>query len=108
KYGCTDTANIEVLHIDGAKFKSPNAFSPNGDGNNDCYSLMLPIIPLEYELMIFNRWGNKVFATNNINECWDGNYKGAAQPGGVYVYYYKLTSTDCGEVSNKGNITLVR
>ena len=67
-----------------------NAFSPNKDGNND-------FIPVHGECVnsltfkIFNRWGNLVFETNQLNDGWDGYYKGELQNTGVYVYILEAT-----------------
>ena len=67
----------------------PNAFSPNNDGINDIF---LPISSCLYEvfqLQIFDRWGNMVFASTNVNIGWDGTYKGNKLPQGAYSYQFK-------------------
>jgi gliding motility-associated-like protein len=105
--GCQDTASVLVERF-GNGIAAPNAFSPNGDHVNDCYQLLMAATPLSYELKIFNRWGNLVFNSNNHTECWDGTYNGIPQPEGVYVYYYRITTGECGEIFTSGNITLIR
>lgn len=57
--------------------------------------------------MIFNRFGNLVFQTKNVNDCWDGSYKGQPAEVGNYVYYVKVLN-DCGEETKKGNLLLIR
>jgi gliding motility-associated-like protein len=68
----------------------PNAFTPNGDGLNDFFTIALPGEPTAYSLMIFNRWGQRVFATKNASHFWNGTVKG--QPvSGTYTYFLQLT-----------------
>ncbi|MFN8311049.1 MAG: gliding motility-associated C-terminal domain-containing protein [Chitinophagales bacterium] len=88
----------------------PNAFSPNGDGANDTYRIYGRCIHLN-RLMIFNRWGEKVWDTSDIEKGWDGFYKGELQPPGIFVYYltYNSGNRPRGERHElKGSITLVR
>ena len=78
----------------------PNTFSPNNDEINDEFK---PIINCElekYEFLIFNRWGQLIFKTNNKNERWDGKYKSVECPMGVYMYlvnykFYSQESKNC-------------
>ena len=107
--GCSNTDAVTVLvDLTGkATYLMPNAFSPNGDGRNDCYRVKYFGLIQELQLVIYNRFGNMVFYTSNPNECWDGNYKGNPAESGNYVYYIKAT-TACGPVEKKGNLVLVR
>ncbi|MCB9081878.1 MAG: gliding motility-associated C-terminal domain-containing protein [Lewinellaceae bacterium] len=71
----------------------PNAFSPNGDGRNDGFR---PFPGVEctfssYDLKVFDRWGALVFAANNIDQEWDGEYKGEPAPASVYLYVLTYT-----------------
>ena len=87
EYGCTDTAIGEVS-ISGSVFYAPNSFTPNNDGVNDAW---LPIVlgASSYRLMIYNRWGEKVWETIDTNTPWlgqkglDGEY---FCPDGMYVW----------------------
>jgi len=85
----------------------PNAFSPNGDGNND---VLYPVGSgfTRVQLMIYNRNGERVFYTQEISAGWDGNYNGIPQPNEVYYYY--LTGDCLGGVvvKKKGDVTLIR
>ncbi len=91
----------------------PNAFSPNGDGDNDVLFIRGSGIK-EMTFIIYNRWGEKVFqlAISNyqlsIDNGWDGTYKGKKVSEGVYVYYLEATGIDGEEYFQKGNITLIR
>lgn len=85
----------------------PNAFSPNGDGNNDIlYVRGLGIS--ELRLRIYNRWGELIFETNDPAFGWDGTYKGQPQEQEVYVYYMDAILETGEVVQEKGNITLIR
>ncbi len=109
--GCTDTDTVTVLASGGDTEKTffvPTAFSPNGDGLNDCFSLQKWGNVSITEFAIYNKWGNKVFYSNDINQCWDGYYLKTAQPPGVYVYYILAESPICGKFNRKGTIVLIR
>lgn len=85
----------------------PNAFTPNGDGLNDCYGLTRWYFVRKLQFIIYDRWGEKVFSTNNPSACWNGYYKGKKAEPGAYVYYIKA-ETDCGTEEQKGTLMLVR
>lgn len=85
----------------------PNAFSPNGDGENDVLYLLGNYIE-EFYLVIYNRWGEKIFETRDQNVGWDGTYKGERLSPDVYGYYLTVRCIDQDEFFDKGNITLMR
>lgn len=65
----------------------PNAFTPNGDGINDLFLPMANVVDLEkYDLQIFDRWGESIYASTDPTEGWDGTLGGTEMPNGVYVY----------------------
>ena len=109
--GCVDTAYVLIDVNPCSPLRLPNAFTPQGDGKDDYYMIMNPndvyqIIAFE----IFDRWGNKVFATDDKNsKGWDGEYNGKPAPIGTYMY--RLTSK-CGgnnSITNqKGDLILLR
>ncbi len=68
-----------------------NAFTPNGDNLNDTYGVDSKFIT-EFEMMIFNKWGEGIFQTNDINQRWDGRYKNGFAPSGEYTL--KIVATD--------------
>lgn len=107
--GCTNIAAITVIadFSDRSLFLLPNAFSPNGDGINDCFGLKYFGQVTQLQFLIYNRWGELVFATSNPNDCWDGTYKGKPCNPGNFVYYIKA-KTNCGNPEKKGNLMLVR
>lgn len=85
----------------------PNAFSPNGDGNNDFLFVRGKNI-VELNFAIYSRWGEKVFETINISEGWDGTFRGEKMESAVFAYYLTLTYADGKTEVKKGNISLIR
>ena len=86
----------------------PNAFTPNNDGTNDTFLPVSNCDFSEYTFMIFNRWGEKLFETNNPENSWDGNHMGKLFPVGVYVYLVKYKHQDIHEMTKTGSFTLIR
>jgi len=85
----------------------PNVFSPNGDGNNDVFYVRGTGIET-ITLRIFNRWGNQVFESNNLNEGWDGTYKGTIQNTSVFVYMLEVTFINGKTITKAGDISIIR
>jgi gliding motility-associated-like protein len=86
----------------------PNAFTPNGDNNNDEFCLLgWSGCVQSFSISIFDRWGQEVFKSNKANFCWDGTYQGKALNTAVFVYSIKA-NIDGKQISKKGNITLLR
>jgi gliding motility-associated-like protein len=85
----------------------PNAFSPNGDGNNDImYVRGLYIEKVIFR--IFDRWGELVFESNDVSIGWDGTFRGVLLQPDVYDYYLDVTCIGGLKSITKGNITLMR
>lgn len=90
--GCADTQNRTFSIKSPSEFYVPNAFTPNGDGVNDVF------IPKGFkieklELLIFNRWGELIFETNDMNKGWNGKTKfNRIAPDGLYTYF--ITAID--------------
>lgn len=82
--GCETSLDVEVIERF-PKIYIPNAFSPNGDGDNDEFK---PVTDcnLAYSIQIFNEWGGIAFSTNDITEGWDGRLNGQPVPDGKYSY----------------------
>jgi gliding motility-associated-like protein len=85
----------------------PNMFSPNGDGDNDVFRIYGNNIR-EVSFRVFNRWGELVYQSANINEGWNGDFKGGKQSPGVYVYIADITFLDNSKVFRQGSVTLTR
>ncbi len=105
--GCADSASITINVVKGAKIYMPNVFSPNGDGKNDIlFPLGIGVKSVSWK--VFNRWGELVFVTDNINVGWDGTFNGAPQPSGVYVYTMQVSFKNNTSNSYNGSVTLIR
>jgi gliding motility-associated-like protein len=103
--GCEARDSIDVIVMPDSKLEMPNAFVPGL--NSTLKVLHLGDAQLK-TFAVFNRWGVKVFETNNINEGWDGRYNGEAQPMGVYVYTVEAQSPSGKVFTKQGNVTLIR
>ena len=85
----------------------PEIFSPNNDLVNDIFYIRGKGIS-GILLRIYDRWGEMIFESTNINEGWDGRFKGKLMNSGVYVYQREGVFFDGEEINKKGDITLVR
>ncbi|MBK7872078.1 MAG: gliding motility-associated C-terminal domain-containing protein [Saprospiraceae bacterium] len=89
------------------KLYIPNAFAPNGA--NKEFKPILPFGELnDYSMVIYNRWGERVFEARNIDDAWDGKAAGRDMPQGGYVYYIRLTTADGTNAEYAGMLTLIR
>lgn len=103
--GCgnfSDTTNITVFK----KVIIPNAFSPNGDGVNDNWKITALTTYKNYELSVYNRFGNLVYTTKNYLLPWDGSYLGKPLPVGTYYYLINLDNKAVGSL--KGYVVILR
>lgn len=108
---CNPVSDTVVVTACNCRIYIPNAFSPNGDQNNDQFKPFIECnLPIEnYEFRIFNRWGQLIFITNDISEAWDGTFKDEAQPIGSYFYTVNYLNPETQEPDlRKGDITLIR
>jgi len=107
--GCFEVTYRFVINVD-EKYSValPEAFTPNGDGENDVIYVRGWGIESLHSFEVFNRWGERVFYTNDINEGWDGTYKGEPQNQDTYVYKVLVNSYDDSERAITGYITLIR
>jgi gliding motility-associated-like protein len=99
--------DVEILPCVKENIFIPNAFSPNGDGINDHFVPRSTIL-LSMRLQVYDRWGNKVFESNDPAQGWDGTYKGQPAQVDAYGYHFTGTCTDGGNITLKGNVTLLR
>lgn len=107
--GCRDTIAKPVHVYDPYAFYVPNSFTPDGDGLNDMFiPFGRQISSLNYEFVIFDRWGEEIFRSNNLKEGWDGKVNGHITETGVYVY--KLSCEDIFKVKHTyvGIVNLLR
>jgi len=86
----------------------PSAFSPNGDRLNDLFRIKYPFVVQQFNMVVYNRYGQKIFETNDINKGWDGSYNGAEQPAGAYIWIISMTDIDGRKKNINGSVLLVR
>lgn len=94
-----------VVSTEGTLF-IPNSFTPNGDGKNDSFGAVGENIS-DFELMIFNKWGERIFISNNINEQWDGTFHSRKVEQDVYVYKLQYKNAD-RFIYTIGHVVLIR
>lgn len=95
---CSDSCSVYV----------PTAFTPNGDKVNELWAWTSECEPTEFEVIVFNRWGEEVFTSTDPNKPWDGTSKGAMAPDGLYLFRmgYRLPYQDRKQV--QGSVVLLR
>ncbi|MDR6193187.1 PKD domain-containing protein [Siphonobacter sp. SORGH_AS_0500] len=92
--GCTEAHAIKVIDLCEPQIFVPDAFSPNGDGQNDQLQVITNhISDQDYEFRVYDRWGELIFRTTNRNEMWDGTYKGRTFPPQTYAWAVQYRST---------------
>jgi gliding motility-associated-like protein len=105
----TESVVVEVVYCGALRF--PSAFTPNDDNLNDCFMPVNSVREnnLVYELIIYNRLGQRIFSTTNPNDCWDGTFRGKPCEGGVYTFrcIANIIFPD-RNVSASGTVTLIR
>ena len=105
--GCPDTTCQPVSAIVTDAVDVPNAFTPlSSDINNKVSVKGFGITKMQF--IIWNRWGQRVFETNDVNIGWDGKFKGVVQPMDVYAYTLSVEFSDGKKATKKGDITLIR
>jgi len=120
QWGCNDTFSITeaVTAISDGQINFPNAFTPSANGPNDGdydpnaldNNIFFPIQQgvQEYQLLIFNRWGELLFQTDNVNRGWDGYFQGELCKQDVYVWKVRAKFSDGREIEEAGDVTLLR
>jgi len=107
--GCSNTDSVDVKND--CYLSVPNAFSPDGDGVNDYFfpRSLLSSGLTGFKMSIFNRWGELIFQTDNLNgRGWDGKFNNVIQPASVYVYVIDITLKNGSVQHYQGNVTLLR
>ncbi len=107
EWGCKVTDSIDIMVSEESLLDLPNAFAPGNGTNKSFFVIKRGEAELKY-FRIFNRWGNKVFETSDIDKGWDGTYNGVPQPFGVYIYQVEAATLTGKIFSKQGNVTLIR
>lgn len=105
EWGCSDTTSLHYVlgNEDLDRLSLPNVFTPNGDGLNEVF-----VLPGEYwgcieQIMIFDRWGNKIFESKDLKISWDGRFEGELVPEGAYVMVVEIDG-----LKYVGTVTVLR
>ena len=108
--GCTDTISYTLYLEPNLSVYFPSAFTPDNDGMNDCFEVKSAGASNDgYTLQIFNRWGEIVFESNDLDACWDGTYKGENLPLGMYTIKLRIyTSTLSSFEEHFGRVYIIR
>ncbi len=109
--GCTSVSMITITVLTGNCDESdifvPNAFTPNGDGLNDIWLIRSVFID-EFTVVVYNRWGEQVFQSDDILIGWDGIFEGEEAKPDVYGYHLTATCFNGETYTERGNVTLLR
>jgi gliding motility-associated-like protein len=112
QYNCTNSTTRTLNVVTERTVYIPNAFTPNGDGLNDKFMPYVSgdFVNADFQMRIFDRWGLKLLFTGDVNQGWNGIYKGDLCERDVYVYSVIFTSKEDGSVlaKFKGIVTLVQ
>jgi gliding motility-associated-like protein len=102
----TFTVKIEKCPCD---FFVPNAFTPNGDGINDEFKPIAKCVGKNYRFKLFNRYGNLIFETNELNKAWNGKFNNSLSPSGVYVWTLEFRNPNDNQLNiRRGTVILIR
>jgi gliding motility-associated-like protein len=101
-----DTVKITVNYH--ANLLIPTGFTPNDDGLNDVFKIVNGSVQRLMEFRVFNRWGQEIFSTTDINKGWDGTWKGVKQEVGTYQYLIRVGYADQTIETYKGDVQLIR
>ncbi len=108
-YGCSATISKPIQIVYTCFIAVPNAFTPNGDGKNDFLYPLKAYKSSDLSFSVYNRFGQRVFYTNDWQQKWDGKFKGLAQPSATYVWILEYTNIDTGKrIFEKGTTILLR
>lgn len=106
---CSHSDSVIIYVLDRPIMIIPNAFSPNHDGLNDVFKPVILDGKTRVDIFnIYNRWGNLIFNTQDINTGWDGTFDSIDQPVGSYIYFITGVSSLGKAFVKKGNFTLLR
>ena len=103
---CTFETRI-FLNVEQSQVVAPDFFTPDNDGRNDRFRLFYNGTITDYTLIVYNRWGQKVFTSNDPQEGWDGTKDGTPQNADTYLYLAKFRQ-DGAELQEEGQVSLLR
>lgn len=102
-----ESVSNEITIIKPVSIYYPNAFTPDGNGSNEEFRVQGRFIA-SYELQIYNRWGELIFFSENMDTGWDGTYKGTLLPEGTYAFIARMEDMAGREIERSGTVLLLR
>ncbi|WP_343667624.1 gliding motility-associated C-terminal domain-containing protein [Chitinophaga sp.] len=108
--GCMGTAAVHLSLSPDCKiyYILPTAFSPNGDGLNDVFRVKTSDLPMVFVMKVFNRIGQLVFESHDVNAGWDGMQKSQQAPLGAYVYMISAVTSEGKHIEQSGSVVITR
>jgi len=106
--GCIGVDSINIIVAEGPYITAPNAFSPNGDGNNDVFRILAAGYKKLNNFKLFDRWGKMLFYTTDFRKGWNGTFNGKDCELGTYFWLVSATDKDDKQILIKGDVILVR
>lgn len=106
-YGCLDEFSQRVIIKPAITFYIPNAFTPNSDGINESFAGQGEGI-VEYQMDIYDRWGEHIFSSSDMDFKWDGSYKGKQVESGMYIYKFAIIDKENEYHEYTGEVFLMR
>jgi gliding motility-associated-like protein len=110
KEGCVTQQSTEVVDRCEPRFFIPDAFTPDGEGHNEILEIFGAYYT-NFSIRIYNRWGEVIYATTNIEDRWDGTYKGQKVQPGAYPYvlsYESLYYPERAPNVKRGSVMIIR
>jgi gliding motility-associated-like protein len=104
---CSNTALVDIKSSCPGTLFLPNAFTPNGDGKNELFFPVTRNVK-SFTMQIYNRWGEMIFETDDVNKAWDGKYNNEFVLPDVYAYSIIYTGTNDLVQITKGNVTVLK
>ncbi len=110
EYGCTDTITLTMQVVQDVLVYAPNTFTPDGDEHNQDWNIYISGIDVyNFSLVIFNRWGQIIWESNDPSTSWDGTYNGEVVPDGTYTWRASAKDTlNDGKYEFNGYINVIR
>ena len=104
--GCIDSTEISVAILNEFLMYAPNSFTPNNDNMNDKFEIVAEGIA-SFEILIFNRWGELIFTSNNPVVSWDGKHQGKLVPLGNYIYKIRVKGENSSVRETVGHVNVI-
>tara|TARA_B100000809_G_scaffold201340_1_gene201903 strand:- start:338 stop:3058 length:2721 start_codon:yes stop_codon:yes gene_type:complete len=107
EFNCSNNEQQNIWIKPDFSFFPPNSFTPNGDGLNDDFLIKVDGVK-EYNIKLYNRWGEIIFGSNKSTNGWNGKYKGENVQEGVYIWKVNLKTIDLKNYKEVGKVNLIR